>query len=213
VSDTGTGGTLVLGGRTIPAGVHSERRSAGALKRLLIVAGVVLLGLAGAAVAATQVRWNGGIGHGYGNAVGMPMPVGAAFTFGMDDLRPSHRIRIEAVRLHHRHGAIELVGAVVHQTDRGMVGALRGFPPSRGYGPMRPAVGAVVEAGGAAALEIGLRATQPGTFDIAGIDLLYRERLLGVDVPREAHLGLRIYGCAVRTSSTVANCKLPPFSR
>jgi hypothetical protein len=182
------------------------------LKRLLVIVGVALLLLAGAALAATQVRWNGGIGHGYGNAVGVPVPVGAAYTFGMDDLRASHRIRIEAVRLHDPRGPVELVGAVVHETARGMVGALRGFPPSRGYGPMRPAVGTVVGPGETVALEVGLRATGPGTFDVAGIDLLYRERLLGVDVRRKAHLGMEVYGCAEKTSAHDANCKLPPFT-
>jgi hypothetical protein len=182
------------------------------LKRLLIVAGVALLVLAGTAVAASQVRWNGEIGHGYGNAAGIPMRVGASYTFGVDDLRPSHRIRIEAVRLHDPSGPVELVGAVVHPAARGMVGTMRGFPPSRDYSPMRPVVGAVVGAGKAAVLEVGLRATRPGTFDVAGIDLLYRERLLGVDVRRKAHLGLEMYGCAARTSARIVNCKPPTFT-
>lgn len=163
----------------------------------------------GAAVAATQVRWGGGLGRGYGNAVGVPVRIGEPFSIGMTELQAGHRVQIESVRLDHPTRGVVLVGALVYPLDSGMVGSDRRFPPTFPPVPKRAADGAVLPAHTAVGLVVGIRATGPGAFRVHGVDVLYRERWHGIDVRRRAHVGVEVAGCAVQTSARTPGCTPP----
>ena len=135
----------------------------------------------GAALGATQIRWNGGIGGQYGNYVGVPVHVQRPFSIGMAELKAGGRVRIESVRLHRPAGGVVLVGALVHPITRGLTGSDDRFPPTFPRAPMRAADGAILPAHSAAGLVVGLAATREGTFSVQGVDVLYRESWHGID--------------------------------
>lgn len=174
------------------------------------VAAAALL-VTGAATAATQVRWNGGIGGPYGSYVGVPVHVQRPFSIGMAELKAGGRVRIESVRLHQPTGGVVLVGALVHPIGRGMTGADERFPPTFPRAPMRAAEGTVLPAHSAAGLVVGLAATREGTFYVRGVDVLYRESWHGIDVRHRAHVGVEVYGCARRTPARFVICTKPPI--
>jgi hypothetical protein len=177
------------------------------VRRAVITAVLVAL-LVAAAAGATRVRWHGGLAS-YGNAVGVPMRVGAPFSVGMAELNAGGQVRIESVRLDHPTPGIVLVGALVHVIGHGMVGAERAFPPTFPRVQMRPAVGAVLRAHARTVLVVGLRATRPGPFRVHGVDVLYREQWHGIELRRLAHVGVEVDVCALRTSARVPACTLP----
>jgi hypothetical protein len=178
-----------------------------------VVFGLVLLVLVGAPVAATRVRWNGSLGYGYGNGVGIPVRVGQPFSIGLAYVNPSHRVRIEAVRLHGARGALKLIGVVALPPGSGGVGADRAFPPRYPRVKMRPAAGAVVPAHARVELVVGLQATAAGVFGVRGVDVLYRERWHGIELRRRTHTGLEIEGCAAVTSARYPRCRVPQLGR
>ena len=182
---------------------------AGHRSRWFVVAGLAALVLAAGAAAATLVRWDGSLGYGYGNGVGMPVRVGQAFSVGMTELRPARRVRIEAVRLHGPRGSVRLVGALVLPEGGGGVGTAGNFPPHFPRVKMRPAVDAVVPAHSRVQLVVGLRATGRGSFSVRGIDVLYRERWHGLSLRRRAHTGVQVQGCAVTGAARVPGCSVP----
>jgi hypothetical protein len=176
-----------------------------------VAAGVASLAILASAAVVLLVRWNGGLGHGYGKGVGIPVRVGQSFSIGMTDLRPNRRVRIEAVRLHGASGRVRLIGAVMSPVGQVAVGTERGFPP-HSASAMRPAVGAVVPAHTRMWLVVGLRADARGDFSVRGIDILYRERWRGIELRRRAHTGLEVEGCAVTTAAHIPRCAVPQFS-
>ena len=174
-----------------------------------VVLGAIVVALLGAPVAATQVRWNGSLGHGYGNSVGIPMRVGQSFSVGMTVIDTSRRVRIESVRLHGASGGVVLLGARVGYAG---VGLVLGFPPTTPTMPLRPAVGAVIPAHANSLLIVGLRATEPGVFRVLGVDVRYRERWHGVEVKRLTHTGTLVAGCAGAAGAKRAHCRLPSMN-
>jgi hypothetical protein len=184
-----------------------NRRMRGIMKWALVVAACVAV-LVASAAAATRVRWSGELGS-YGNAVGMPVRVGSSFSVGMGELRPDGRIQVESVRLNRPTRGVELVGALLHPSGRGMTGAETQFPPTIPNVGMEQADGAVVSPETPAALVVGIRATRPGAFRVHGVEVLYRERWHGVDVRRRAHVGVEVVGCAVTKPARVPHCTLP----
>ena len=178
-------------------------------RKRYVVLGALALALVVAPIAATQVRWNGSLGHAYGNAVGIPVHAGQSFSVGMTAIDTSRNVRIESVRLHRPSGGIALVGALV---GREGVGAVLGFPPALARMSLRPAVGAVIPAHANLLLVIGFRATKPGTFRLRGVDVRYRERWPGVAAKRLTHTGMLVVGCAVPAGAKRANCRLPSMN-
>lgn len=136
-------------------------------KRYVVLVALAVV-LVVAPVAATQVRWNGSLGSGYGNEVGIPMRVGQSFSVGMTVIDANRRVRIESVRLHGASGGVVLLGALVGHEG---VGAVLGFPPTTRTVPLRPAEGAVIPAHAHVMLVLGLRATEPGIFRVRGVDV------------------------------------------
>jgi peptidoglycan/LPS O-acetylase OafA/YrhL len=179
------------------------------IHKCYVMLGALVVALVVAPVAATQVRWNGSLGHGYGNSVGIPMRVGQSFSVGMTAIDTSRRVRIESVRLHGASGGVVLLGALVGYAG---VGAVLGFPPTTPTMPLRPAVGAVIPAHANSLLVVGLRATEPGVFRVLGIDVRYRERWHGVEVKRLTHTGMLVAGCAVAAGAKRAHCRLPSMN-
>jgi hypothetical protein len=179
------------------------------VRKRYAVLGALALALLVAPVAATQVRWNGSLGHGYGNAVGIPVAAGQSFSVGMTAIDTSRSARIESVRLHRPSGGIVLVGALV---GREGAGAVLGFPPTSPTTPLRQAVGAVIPARANVLLVVGFRATKPGIFRVRGIDVRYGERWPGVEVKRLTHTGTLVVGCAVAAGATRAHCRLPSMN-
>jgi hypothetical protein len=178
------------------------------LRRLVLAIAALLVLGAGAAVAATQIRLNGGLGL-YGNWVGVPLRIGAPFSIGMGELNAGHRVRIESVRLDHPTRGVVLVGSVVHSPGDGGIGSDRGFPPASLRALTRAADGVVLPAHTAVELVVGIRATELGAFRVHGVDVLYRERWHGIDVRRRAHVGIEVGGCAVQTSARNPGCRPP----
>ena len=178
--------------------------------RRLVIAIVIAGALAGGAFAATKARWSGGLGSGYGGVgVGLPVRVGRPFSVGLMDLRPRGRVVIESVRLHGSTPGVVLVGSLLYPAGGGMVGGDPSFPPRWPRFRMRRADGAALHAHRTTLLVVGLRLTHPGTFDIHGFDLLYRERWHGIELRHRAHIGPLAYGCAVRTSAKLPRCRMP----
>jgi hypothetical protein len=186
-------------------------RESKAVRPIALAIAVAAVLAAGAAVA-TQVRWSGGLGHGYANGTGVEMPVraGTPFSVGMTILLPRDRIRIESVRLHGASDGIDLIGSLLEHD--GMTGTYRGFPPTLPRLPRRQAVGAVLMGGSQNAIVVGLRASAPGRFVVKGIDVLYREKWHGVELRRRAHTGIEVSACAVASSAKALNCKPPPLA-
>jgi hypothetical protein len=178
------------------------------LPRRYVLLGLIVLTLVAVPVAATEVRWSGSLGYGYGNAVSIPMRVGESVSVGMTTIRTGRRVRIESVRLHGATGGVVLAGALLGQ---GGVGTAPGFPPS-GTMPLRAAEGAVIPAHANLQLVVGLRATDPGTFRVRGIDVRYLGRWHGVDLRRRTHTGLFVYGCVVPRHARLGSCRLPPVA-
>ena len=178
-----------------------------------VVAGVAALALVGAAVAGTFVRWNGSLGHGYGNGVGMRVRAGQSFSVGMTVLHADRRVRLESVSAHDPTGGVVLIGALVTRVGHpGVMGTASGSPPSFPAGPLRPAKGAVVPARADVQLLLGFRATRRGTFRVRGVDVRYRERWPGVEVKRLTHTGVLVVGCAVAAGPLRADCRLPSMN-
>ena len=178
------------------------------VRKRYVVLGALAVALVATPVAGTQVRWQGSLGHGYGNAVGIPMRAGQSVSVGMTAIDTSRDVRIESVRLHRPSAGIVLVGARV---GRQGVGAVLGFPPTSPRMPL-PAVGAVIPAHANVLLVVGLRATKPGTFRVRGIDVRYRERWPGVEVKRLTHTGTLVVGCVVAAGATSATCRVPSMN-
>ena len=178
------------------------------VRKRYVVFGALALALVVAPVAATQVRWNGSLGHGYGNSVGIPLRAGQSFSVGMTAIDTSRDVRIESVRLHRPSGGIVLLGARV---GRQGVGAVLGFPPNSPRMPLA-AVGAVIPAHANVLLVVGLRATKPGIFRVRGVDVRYRERWSGVEVKRLTHTGMLVVGCAVGARAKRTKCRLPSMN-
>jgi hypothetical protein len=178
----------------------------------LVVAGVAVVVLVGAAVAAALVRWSGGLGGEYGNGVGLPVYVGHPFSVGMTRLRPASRVRIESIRLHGADGRVVLVGARLYPAGSESVGVARDYPPTPVHARGRAAEGAVIPPHGEFDLVVGLRAVGRGTFRVQGLDILYRERWHGLNLRRRSHTGVEIHGCAVAASSGLPHCTVPAFA-
>jgi hypothetical protein len=157
------------------------------------------------------VRWNGSLGHAYSAGSGLSMPVRPSrpFTIGVDELSAPGRFRIESVRLHGSPRGAALVGAVLHDGAHGMVGAERRFPPTSLDVTLRPARGAVVPAHTKVVLEIGIVVAHPVRVRIEGVDVLYRVRWHGIDVPRRAHVGSQAFVCATTRPLVAAQCPIP----
>jgi hypothetical protein len=177
-----------------------------------VVLGALALALLVAPVAATQVRWNGSLGHGYGSGVGVPVRVGQTFSVGMTMIHTNRPVRIESVRLHDPKGRVALVGALVGRVERFAVGTARGFPPSPPGASLRTAYGAVIPAHAEVELVLGFRAVEPGIFRVRGVDVRYRERWPGVEVKRLTHTGVLVVGCAVPAGAKRANCRVPSMN-
>ena len=174
-----------------------------------VVAGVAALALVGAAVAGTFVRWNGSLGHGYGNGVGVRIRAGQSFSVGMTAIRADRRVRIESVRAHDPSGGIVIAGVLVGTPGDMGLGTAIGFPPKSPSASLRPAEGAVIPPHADVALIVGFRGTRPGVFRVRGVDVHYRERWPGVEVKRLTHTGMLVVGCAVAADAGHANCRLP----
>jgi len=185
------------------------------VKRALIALGCATVAVAVAAIVATQVRWHGGALRGYGNGSGLTVATGSPFTVLVAQVRPKHRIRIESIRLHHPTPGLVLVGAVVQTGPRpldGLPAAARRFPPKATDGLWRSAKGVSIPAHSRVALYVGMRAQHDGDFRAAGVDVLYRERRFGIDLRRKEHAGTEVDVCAVRTTASVPDCKIPDFA-
>lgn len=181
------------------------------MRRALVAVVLAALVLATAA-GATRVRWHGGLdSYASGNSVGLAMAVDAPFSVGMGVLRASGgRVRIESVRLHGASPGLELVGSLVHDTGRGMVGSDRAYPPTFPRSmPKRPAAGAVIPAHTGLVFVVGMRATWPGDFRAYGVDVLYRQRWHGIEIRRRAHLGVEVNVCAAHTRAEYPDCAVP----
>jgi hypothetical protein len=164
-----------------------------------VAAVTAALVLAAGVAAASQVRWNGSIGHYGGAAIGVPTQVGKPFTVGAVDLEAHHgRVRIESIRLLGADPGLVLVGTLTHGSSRGSIGAELRFPPSRRLPELRPAVGSVVPAHRELTLLVGLRATKVGSFRLRGVEVLYREEWHGLELRRSARAGFEIDVCAQR---------------
>lgn len=73
------------------------------MKWAMLAVGGCLVLLAAAVVGATQIRWGGGDFGGYGGAgYGLSIATGKPFSVDMVEFRPSHRVRIESVKLSRR---------------------------------------------------------------------------------------------------------------
>jgi len=179
------------------------------VRKRYLVLGALAVGLVVAPVAATQVRWNGSLGHGYGNAVGIPLRAGQSVSVGMTAIDTSRDVRIESVRLHRPSRGIVLLGALV---GRQGVGTLLGFPPTSSRMLLHSAVGAVIPAHANLMLVVGLRATKAGIFRVRGVDVRYRERWSGVEVKRLTHTGTLVVGCAVAARAERTKCRLPSMN-
>jgi hypothetical protein len=143
------------------------------------------------------VRWPGDAGS-YGNGLSAPLRVGGVLDAGTMRIE-NHGggpLWVDDTRLHRPDG-LTLVGALV-TSGNAAIGSANGWPPptkaklvqARGYRiPVRSDVDLVV----------GFRATQPGTWSVEGVDVLYHRRILGVTLKLRDHIGEWIGVCARAT--------------
>jgi hypothetical protein len=171
-----------------------------AVVALLVTAAAI--GIAGVSL----VRWPGDAGS-YGNGLSGPLRVGGVLDVGTMRIenRGGGPLWLDDIRLHRPDG-LTLVGALV-TPGNAAIGSAYGWPPPT-KAKLVQARGYRIPAHSDVDLVIGLRAAQPGTWTVEGVDVFYHRRILGVTLKLRDHVGEWIGACA-RATKRQPRCTPP----